>query len=72
MRQAFGEALYPAIQTMIGEEQAGKVTGMLLELSPKELSELTAGDPESEEKLRAKVDEAIQVLRDANKIPTEE
>merc|ERR1719199_770697 len=56
-KQMIGEKLYPAI-AKIHPEMAGKVTGMMLEMDNSELLMLL----ESEQQLRSKVTEAIQVL----------
>merc|ERR1719262_843158 len=56
-KQMIGEKLYPAI-AKINPEMAGKVTGMMLEMDNSELLMLL----ESEQQLRSKVNEALQVL----------
>jgi len=56
-KQMIGEKLYPAI-AKIQPEVAGKVTGMMLEMDNSELLMLL----ESEQQLKLKVNEAIQVL----------
>merc|ERR1712094_98488 len=56
-KQMIGEKLYPLI-SKIQPEMAGKVTGMMLEMDNSELLMLL----ESENQLRAKVNEALQVL----------
>merc|ERR1712185_506167 len=56
-KQMIGEKLYPAI-AKIQPDMAGKVTGMMLEMDNSELLMLL----ESEQQLKAKIDEAIQVL----------
>merc|ERR1711918_320667 len=56
-KQMIGEKLYPAI-AKYQPEMAGKVTGMMLEMDNSELLMLL----ESEQQLKAKIDEAIQVL----------
>merc|ERR1712159_698331 len=56
-KQMIGEKLYPAI-AKIQPEVAGKVTGMMLEMDNSELLMLL----ESEQQLRSKVNEALQVL----------
>merc|ERR1719454_769329 len=56
-KQMLGEKLYPAI-AKIQPEMAGKVTGMMLEMDNSELLMLL----ESEQQLRHKVNEALQVL----------
>ncbi|KAJ1922265.1 Protein phosphatase PP2A regulatory subunit B [Mycoemilia scoparia] len=57
-KQMLGEVLYPKIQDICGEQDPGKITGMLLEMDNGELLALT----EDDEALKAKVDEAISVL----------
>merc|ERR1719217_151943 len=56
-KQMIGEKLYPLI-AKIEPQMAGKVTGMMLEMDNSELLMLI----ESEQQLRFKVTEAIQVL----------
>merc|ERR1719359_2216895 len=56
-KQMLGEKLYPAI-ARYQPELAGKITGMMLEMDNSELLILL----ESEQQLRAKVDEAMRVL----------
>ena len=53
-----GNKLYPLVE-QLDPEQAGKVTGMLLEMDKLEILHLL----ESPEALRAKVSEAIVVLQ---------
>jgi polyadenylate-binding protein len=53
-----GERLFPLIQRMY-PELAGKLTGMLLELDNSELLYML----ESQESLKAKVEEAVAVLQ---------
>merc|ERR1719335_516442 len=57
-KQMIGEKLYPAI-AKFQPEVAGKVTGMMLEMDNSELLLLL----ESEQQLKAKVDEALRVLQ---------
>ena len=57
-KQLLGERLFPQVAAL-QPELAGKITGMLLEMDNGELLLLL----ESQEALAAKVDEAIQVLR---------
>lgn len=56
--QMLGEALYPLVD-LLEHESAAKVTGMLLEMDQTEVLHLL----ESPEALKAKVAEAIEVLR---------
>merc|ERR1719231_2150344 len=56
-KQMIGEKLYPAIAKFRPAE-AGKITGMMLEMDNSELLMLL----ESENQLKAKVDEAMNVL----------
>merc|ERR1712061_731684 len=60
-KQMIGEKLFPAI-SKFQPEMAGKITGMMLEMDNSELLILL----ESEQQLKVKVDEAMQVLQ-ANK-----
>lgn len=57
-KQMLGERLFPLIQAM-HPTLAGKITGMLLEIDNSELLHML----ESQESLRAKVDEAVAVLQ---------
>ncbi|KAG1672082.1 Polyadenylate-binding protein 1-B [Nymphon striatum] len=57
-KQMLGERLFPLIQTM-HPDLAGKITGMLLEIENAELLHML----ESQESLKAKVDEAVAVLQ---------
>jgi len=57
-KQMLGERLYPLIHAMHPEE-AGKITGMLLEIDNSELLHML----EHQESLKAKVDEAVAVLQ---------
>lgn len=57
-KQMLGERLFPLIQSMHNEE-AGKITGMLLEIDNSELLHML----EHTESLKAKVDEAVAVLQ---------
>mmetsp|Transcript_81069 Transcript_81069/g.141426 ORF Transcript_81069/g.141426 Transcript_81069/m.141426 type:complete len:616 (+) Transcript_81069:2-1849(+) len=59
-KQMIGEKLYPLI-ARYQPELAGKVTGMMLEMDNSELLMLL----ESEQQLKAKVDEALRVLQPA-------
>merc|ERR1719401_2879903 len=56
-KQMLGEKLFPAI-SKFQRELAGKITGMMLEMDNSELLILL----ESEQQLRAKVEEAMRVL----------
>merc|ERR1719324_1348997 len=56
-KQMIGEKLFPLI-AKIQPDMAGKVTGMMLEMDNSELLMLL----ESEQQLRSKVNEALQVL----------
>merc|ERR1719217_1502758 len=56
-KQMIGEKLYPAIAKLRPAE-AGKITGMMLEMDNSELLMML----ESEQQLRQKVDEAMSVL----------
>ncbi|KAL0412571.1 UNVERIFIED_CONTAM: Polyadenylate-binding protein 8 [Sesamum radiatum] len=53
-----GESLYPLVE-QLEPEMAAKVTGMLLEMDQTEVLHLL----ESPESLRAKVEEAMEVLK---------
>ncbi|XP_067928551.1 polyadenylate-binding protein 1-like [Watersipora subatra] len=57
-KQMLGERLFPLIATM-HTDLAGKITGMLLEIDNAELLHML----ESQESLKAKVDEAVVVLQ---------
>lgn len=56
-----GESLYPLVEQLEPESSA-KVTGMLLEMDQTEVLHLL----ESPEALRAKVEEAMEVLRNVS------
>merc|ERR1712232_1533292 len=56
-KQMIGEKLFPAI-AKVQPEQAGKITGMMLEMDNSELLILL----ESDQQLQMKVDEALRVL----------
>ncbi|XP_067014137.2 E3 ubiquitin-protein ligase UBR5 isoform X4 [Anabrus simplex] len=56
-QQQLGERLYPKVQAL-RPSFAGKITGMLLELTPAQLLMLLA----SEEALRQKVEEAVELI----------
>ena len=59
--QLLGEKLYPLVEKL-EPKRSGKVTGMLLEMDEAEIVDLI----KSPEALRAKVTEAIDVLRKAH------
>lgn len=63
-KQMLGERLFPQVMAM-QPELAGKITGMLLEMDNTELLVLL----ESAEQLKAKVVEAIEVLKQHGAIP---
>lgn len=56
-KQVLGERLFPMIQR-IQPDLAGKITGMLLEIDASEIINMM----DSEDALKAKVDEALSVL----------
>lgn len=56
-KQMLGEKLYPAV-SRLQPDQAGKITGMMLEMDNTEVLMML----ESEQQLRQKVDEAVRVL----------
>jgi hypothetical protein len=58
LHQALGEQLYTRVLDITGLATAGKITGMLLELSPSEVKDLI----ESDANLRTRVDEAQRLL----------
>ena len=60
-----GEQLYPLVDAL-EHDHAGKVTGMLLEMDQTEVLHLI----ESPEALKAKVAEAMEVLRMAQAVPS--
>eukprot|EP00744_Colponema_vietnamica_P000367 GILI01000643.1.p2 GENE.GILI01000643.1~~GILI01000643.1.p2 ORF type:complete len:590 (-),score=224.90 GILI01000643.1:271-2040(-) len=64
-KQAIGERLYPLIAA-VREDLAPKITGMLLEMDNAELLMLL----ESQEALSAKVNEAMEVLREHGLVET--
>ena len=57
-KQILGEALFPMVFKQ-QPEQAGKITGMLLEIDNAEIVHMI----ESQESLKAKIDEAVEVLK---------
>lgn len=57
-KQMLGERIYPLVQEELGQEQAGKVTGMLLEIENADLLSML----EDRELLTEKVNEAMGVL----------
>lgn len=57
-KQILGERLYPMIERM-HQDMAGKITGMLLEIENSELLHMI----EDQEALKAKVEEAVAVLK---------
>merc|ERR1719235_2406372 len=57
-KQMLGEKIFPMI-SRIHPEMAGKITGMMLEMDNSELLMLI----ESPDQLKAKVDEALRVLK---------
>jgi len=61
-KQMLGERMYPLVQDQVGAEQAGKVTGMLLEIDNNELLSML----EDNELLTEKIKEAVQVLSSVN------
>ncbi|KAL1919818.1 uncharacterized protein VTP21DRAFT_1749 [Calcarisporiella thermophila] len=67
-KQMLGETLYPLVMGASNADLAGKITGMLLEMDNSELLNLLEDDAA----LKAKVEEAITVLRQHNAIPEEE
>lgn len=58
---ALGESLYPIVNSLSNEKVAGKITGMLLEMSNEEVLQLLKNPAE----LRIKVSEAVTVLKSA-------
>lgn len=62
-KQMLGERIFPMIVRMYNERDAGKITGMLLEMDNSELLMML----ENDELLRTKVNEAVQVLQSAVK-----
>jgi len=59
-KQMLGERIYPLVNDQIGTEQAGKVTGMLLEIENFELLRLI----DEPALLKEKVSEAMNVLKE--------
>ncbi|WJX66273.1 hypothetical protein P8452_50843 [Trifolium repens] len=62
MRYMLREHLFPLVSSLASNNQAAKVTEMLLEMDQAEVIHLI----ESPEELKIKVSEAMQVLRDAS------
>lgn len=65
-RRMIGGNLYPLVLEQLEVEEAKKVTDMLLEFDQNEVLHLL----ESPEALEAKVDEAMEVLRNVNQSPS--
>lgn len=65
-KQILGERLFPLVQSQ-QPELAGKITGMLLEMDNSEVLLLL----DNQEALDAKVEEAIEVLKQHNQLPAE-
>lgn len=61
-KQMLGERIYPLVSDQVGQDQAGKVTGMLLEIDNSELLLML----ENKELLKDKVQEAVTVLASHN------
>lgn len=61
-KQLIGEQLYPQVKELCNEDDAGKVTGMILELENEELLHLI----ENPDMIRVKVSEARAVLESHN------
>ena len=57
-KQMLGERIYPLVSEHIGAEQAGKITGMLLEIENSELLLMI----ENKEMLQSRIKEACDVL----------
>lgn len=65
-KQALGERLFPQIATLVSnQEQAGKITGMMLEMDNTELLTLL----EDQTALRERVSEATRILEEHNNRP---
>lgn len=64
-KQMLGERIYPLVSDQVGPDQAGKVTGMLLEIDNSELLLML----ESRDLLKEKVTEAVGVLATHQKTP---
>jgi polyadenylate-binding protein len=60
-KQMLGERIFPLIERMYNGQEAGKITGMMLEMDNSELLMLL----ENEDLLRSKVNEAVTVLQSA-------
>ena len=64
-KQIIGERLYPLISRVASGEDAGKITGMMLQMDNSELLMML----ENESVLKTKVEEAAGVLRNSQKEP---
>jgi len=64
-RQILGELLYPQVKNYAGETYAPKITGMLIDLSVLEVSEILEF-LEDAELLKERVDEAMELIRGEN------
>lgn len=67
-KQMLGERMYPLVQEQVGSEQAGKVTGMLLEIDNNELLSML----EDSDLLTEKIKEAVNVLSQVSAPAAEE
>lgn len=66
-KQMLGEKIYPLVAEQVGQDQAGKVTGMLLEIENSELLMML----ENDKMLTEKVTEAVNVLANHGTKPDE-